>query len=171
MKATFEEFLNGRKIKMELVDVAVGKNSIEMMDGWDVDEIDMIVGSEGKTFYSASDAVQFLENNDLLEETVKVTDVFEETKELFRQFDEAKEENGSVEYTKEGYMGSREIALTQQPYIDGPAGERPVYKASAIDQGGRQYEITWEVVDNWEEIEDEQQMVDDWDAPSEIIEY
>src|SRR5690625_2427870 len=110
MKKTFEEFLNGRTIKSELVDVLVGKNSIEMMDGWDVDEIDLIVGSEGKTFYSAAEAVQFLENNGLLLDQIK--------------------DQGFGIVTFEG----KQYALTQQPYIDGPTGVSPNYKASGVDQ-------------------------------------
>jgi hypothetical protein len=58
--------------------------------------------------------------------------------------------------------------LTQQPYIDGAADETPYYRASAEDTEGNDHEVTWEVVDNWEQIEDEQEMVEDWEKPVNI---
>lgn len=69
---------------------------------------------------------------------------------------------GTVEY--EG----KEYALKQQPYIDGPADETPVYKSTAVDQEGNEFEVEWEVVENFEEIEDEQEMVEDWDKPASV---
>lgn len=59
----------------------------------------------------------------------------------------------------------KELALTQDPYIDGPTGEKPVYKALAQDAEGNEYEVEWEVREDWEEIEDEQEMVEDWEKP------
>lgn len=67
MEDKFNHFLDGRNIKDELVSIEIGDNSIEMMDGWDVDDNDRIIGDSGITFYSAADAVTFLENNNLLE--------------------------------------------------------------------------------------------------------
>lgn len=64
----------------------------------------------------------------------------------------------------------KEYALTQQPYIDGPTGETPFYRASAVDEENNAFEATWDVVDNWQEIEDEQEMVEDWDQPSNVKE-
>ena len=59
----------------------------------------------------------------------------------------------------------KEDALTQQPYIDGPADDIPYYRAMAVDAAGDEYEVKWEVVENWEKIEDEQEMVEDWESP------
>lgn len=59
----------------------------------------------------------------------------------------------------------KEYALTQQPYIDGPADGTPYYRAMAVDAEGNEYEVEWEVVEYWEKIEDEQEMVEDWDTP------
>ena len=58
----------------------------------------------------------------------------------------------------------KEYTLTQQAYIDGPADGTPVYKATAVDQEGNEYEVEWEVRENWEEIEDESDMCD-WENP------
>lgn len=60
-----------------------------------------------------------------------------------------------------------ELELTQQAYIDGKQEERPYYKAEAEDGEGNKYEVTWDVVDNYEEIEDEEEMCE-WDSPSDI---
>ncbi len=57
--------------------------------------------------------------------------------------------------------------LTQDAYIDGPAEGTPYYRAMAIDQEGNEYEVTWEVVENWEQIEDESEMCD-WDSPASV---
>lgn len=62
----------------------------------------------------------------------------------------------------------KEFALTQQAYVDGPANGTPYYKASAVDQKGNEYEVTWEVVENWEQVEDESEMCD-WDNPVEVV--
>lgn len=58
----------------------------------------------------------------------------------------------------------REYTLQQDAYIDGVAGDTPVYKAMALDDEGNEYEVTWEVVDHWEELEDESEMCD-WENP------
>jgi|GEM_PF-2558253 len=63
-------------------------------------------------------------------------------------------------YTIDG----KEITLTQDPFIDGVVGERPIYKAHGTDDQGNEYIVTWNVVDNWENIEDESEMCD-WDNP------
>lgn len=63
----------------------------------------------------------------------------------------------------------KEIKLTQDPYIDGVAGERPYYRAVGKDAEGKEYEVIWNVVDNWEEIEDEEEMVKEWDIPAKVI--
>ncbi|MFA8439285.1 hypothetical protein [Pueribacillus sp. YX66] len=65
----------------------------------------------------------------------------------------------------------KEFTLTQQPYIDGPSGGEPIFKAMAIDTDGNEYEVEWEVVDNWEEVAengDDQELVEDWSAPSNV---
>lgn len=102
-----------------------------------------------------------------------MTDIFQEGLEQIERFKEAKDENGSVSSVKAFEKGewptvNSEIALTQQPYIDGPADGTPHYKAAGIDQGGNEYEVKWEVRDNWEEIEDESEMVENWDEPDSI---
>lgn len=64
-----------------------------------------------------------------------------------------------------------EVAITQNPYFDGVREEKPVFKAAGVDCDGNEFEITWDVVENWEEVAeqgDDQQMVEDWDAPSKI---
>lgn len=60
------------------------------------------------------------------------------------------------------------ITLTQDPYIDGVAGERPMYKAHGKDEDGNEYIVTWDVVDGYEEITDESEMCD-WDRPIGIM--
>ncbi|EIT85924.1 hypothetical protein A374_08814 [Fictibacillus macauensis ZFHKF-1] len=57
------------------------------------------------------------------------------------------------------YKG-KEITLVQDPYIDGVSGQRPHYKATGEDVEGNEYLVTWDVKDNWEEIEDESEMCD-----------
>lgn len=101
-----------------------------------------------------------------------MTNIFEQDLKAKKAFANAKEENGSVESTNLFERGEHEfvnleVALTQQAYIDGNADERPVYKANGIDPEGEEYEVTWDVVDNWEEIEDEEEMCD-WDNPVSI---
>ena len=59
------------------------------------------------------------------------------------------------------------IALTQLPYIDGSTDEVPVYRAHGIDKEGNEYEIQWDVVENWKEIDDEQEMCN-WDNPANV---
>lgn len=59
----------------------------------------------------------------------------------------------------------KEYPLTQQPYIDGLADSTPYYRAMAVDAAGDEYEVEWEVVENWEKIEDEQEIVEDWESP------
>src|SRR5690625_1725417 len=97
--------------------------------------------------------------------------IFEKDLENKRAFTEAKEEYGSITSPvfyeilngEERYIDT-EVALTQQAYIDGPADETPFYKASGIDKEGNEYEIEWSVKENWEQIEDEEEMCD-WDSP------
>jgi|SRR5690625_1060487 len=98
-------------------------------------------------------------------------DIFEKDLENKRVFMEAKEQYGSIVSPvfyeilngKERYIDT-EVALTQQAYIDGQMDEAPVYKALGIDDEGNKYEIEWSVKDNWEQIEDEEEMCD-WDSP------
>lgn len=80
----------------------------------------------------------------------------EENKEEIKMIDQG---FGTVEFK------GKEYALTQQAYIDGLADETPIYKSHGIDREGNEYEFEWEVVENWELIEDEQEMVEDWDKP------
>lgn len=56
------------------------------------------------------------------------------------------------------------ITLTQAPYIDGAANERPVYRAHGTDEAGNEYIVTWDVVDGYEEITDESEMCV-WERP------
>ncbi|MBP1971562.1 hypothetical protein J2Z83_003713 [Virgibacillus natechei] len=112
-------------------------------------------------------------------------DIFANSLESIREFEGAKKQHGAIR----GVTGTRatstgaannggdklaertqevvttEIALTQQAYIDGLADETPIYKAHGIDREGNEYEVEWEVVENWDLIEDEQEMVEDWDKP------
>lgn len=60
------------------------------------------------------------------------------------------------------------ITLTQDPYIDGPADEHPIYKAHGTDENSAEYIVTWDVVDRYEEITDESEMCD-WDRPSGVL--
>ena len=75
------------------------------------------------------------------------------------------EENNMQKVTFEGY----EYTLTQEPYIDGVSGETPYYTATAVDADGEQHQVIWDVVDEWGEIEDESDMVADWDAPTSVL--
>lgn len=61
----------------------------------------------------------------------------------------------------------KEITLVQEPYIDGVAGERPYYRAVGTDAEGNEYKVIWDVVDGWEDIEDESDMCD-WDSPASV---
>lgn len=47
----------------------------------------------------------------------------------------------------------RQIFLTQDAYLGDTCGF-PVYKASAMDFVGNEYEITWELRNGWEDMED-----------------
>lgn len=62
----------------------------------------------------------------------------------------------------------KEYTLIQDAYIDGVPGEKPFYRANAVDTEGKLYEIRWDVKDNWEEIEDESEMCD-WDSPKGVF--
>lgn len=46
-----------------------------------------------------------------------------------------------------------QIFLTQNPYLGDTCGF-PVYKAAAMDFVGNEYEITWELRNGWEDMED-----------------
>lgn len=61
----------------------------------------------------------------------------------------------------------KEYTLTQDAYIDGSADETPYYRAMAEDAEGNEYEVFWDVLENWKEIEDEQEMCD-WDNPAKV---
>lgn len=100
-----------------------------------------------------------------------MTNIFEQANERLQKFEQEKEQNGMVKSVKafeenDYQFVNQEIALTQKPYIDG--SETPVYKAHGIDNVGNEYELEWEVVDNWEQIEDEQEMVANWEEPNYI---
>lgn len=58
----------------------------------------------------------------------------------------------------------KELRTTENPQIDGEEGERPVYRATALDADQNEYEVTWDVYDEWEEITDESSICD-WDNP------
>jgi len=45
------------------------------------------------------------------------------------------------------------IALTQDAYLDGTK-DNPYYTAAAIDGQGREYRVRWDVVEDWQDIED-----------------
>lgn len=60
------------------------------------------------------------------------------------------------------------IKTNQEPFIDGMSDEKPIYKAYGEDQEGNEYIITWNVVDHYEEIEDESEMCN-WDKPSGLM--
>ena len=71
----------------------------------------------------------------------------------------------------------KEYTLTQDAYIAEGANryryglplddDRPFYKASAVDQEGNEFEVAWEVVDHWQELEDENEMCD-WENPASV---
>lgn len=94
-----------------------------------------------------------------------------------KKFYEYKKEFGSVT-TRKAYENGNfphvmELALKQAPYLDGFADEPPVFRASAVDEEGNEYEVEWEVKDNWEEIakhSDDQEMVENWEEPDVITE-
>lgn len=93
---------------------------------------------------------------------------------LIRMWIENYIEENSKEETKMKDQGfgtvefeGKEYTLKQQAYIDGKADERPYYRAMAVDQEGNEHEVTWDVVDNWEEIEDESESCD-WDEPESV---
>ncbi|MWV44931.1 hypothetical protein GRF59_15015 [Paenibacillus sp. HJL G12] len=56
------------------------------------------------------------------------------------------------------------LKTTQDPYIDGVSGERPHYKATAVDAENNEYILVWDVYDEYEEITDESEMCD-WYNP------
>lgn len=61
----------------------------------------------------------------------------------------------------------KEYTLTQEAYAAGSANGVPYFQATAVDAEGNEYEVTWDVRDNWEEIAatgDDSEMCD-WDAP------
>lgn len=62
----------------------------------------------------------------------------------------------------------KEYKLIQEAYIDG-THDKPFYRANAVDDRGKLYEIRWSVKDNWEEIEDESEMCE-WDSPTSVTE-
>ncbi|WP_054955033.1 hypothetical protein [Paenibacillus dakarensis] len=62
------------------------------------------------------------------------------------------------------------ITLMQDPYIDGPIDERPIYKALGVDEEGKECIVVWQVVDGYEEITDESSMCD-WENPSGIMKF
>lgn len=61
----------------------------------------------------------------------------------------------------------KKYSLEQQAYIDGIQDRELYYKASALDAEGNKCVVVWDVVDNWEQIEDEQEMCD-WESPISI---
>ncbi|MFJ5713101.1 helix-turn-helix domain-containing protein [Neobacillus sp. NPDC093127] len=86
------------------------------------------------------------------------------TKEGMERLTDKREEK-KMTVTFEG----KEITLTQDPYIDGVPGREPYYRAVGIDAEGNEYNVVWNVVDNYEEIEDESEMVADWGKPFDVI--
>lgn len=57
--------------------------------------------------------------------------------------------------------GDIELTLEDMPCIAG-TNEEPYYVAVALDAQGRDYEITWEIIEGCENEEDESQCCD-WD--------
>lgn len=65
----------------------------------------------------------------------------------------------------------KEFTLTQQPYIHGVIGKEPFFIAEATDSEGNLYQVIWEVVENWEEVAengDDQELVEDWEKPTNV---
>ena len=54
------------------------------------------------------------------------------------------------------------IYLTQQAYLDG-THENPCYRAHAKDADDNAYLITWDVLDGWQDQDDESECCD-WDV-------
>ena len=64
----------------------------------------------------------------------------------------------------------KEYTLTQEAYIDGPAGEDPVFRAAAVDSDGNDFLVEWNIRENWKEIAetgDNTEMCD-WDTPASV---
>jgi hypothetical protein len=58
----------------------------------------------------------------------------------------------------------KELRTLENPYIDGEQGQRPYYRAIALDAEENEHEVIWDVFDGWEDITDESSICD-WDNP------
>jgi hypothetical protein len=81
--------------------------------------------------------------------------------------DEHTEDYGIVHYN------GQIITITQTPYVDGTTGKKPYYRALGISASKNEKEISekiewdiiWDVKDNWEEIDNDEDMCE-WETPS-----
>lgn len=58
-----------------------------------------------------------------------------------------------------------ELAITQDPYPDGPVGGDWCFRASAMDRAGNLWHITWDPIPDVDECLDYGSQVEDWDKP------
>lgn len=97
-----------------------------------------------------------------------------------KKYNDYVKENGAVNFEE------KEYAITQQPYINGVWDEEPYYLATAIDVGGNEYQVKWELEEDireaYEEIERQREAGEtpdysavedegsacDWDNPVEV---
>ena len=57
------------------------------------------------------------------------------------------------------------ITLSQEPYIDWVCGESAYYIAHATDVGGNDYEVYWDICDDYDPEQQEEESACEWDAP------
>jgi hypothetical protein len=76
-----------------------------------------------------------------------------------------KKEFGTVTFEGEEYILTQATYLNHTQGLDGIADNH--YKASAIDLEGNQYNVYWNPVDGWEQIEDESDCCN-WTSPKHV---
>lgn len=86
--------------------------------------------------------------------------------EVFRKEEAAERLSNVPDTASTIYFESKPYVTTQEPFIDGPANAL-FYKANGLDQEGNEVLLIWDVVDEWETIEDQSDMCD-WENPMEV---
>lgn len=76
-----------------------------------------------------------------------------------KMFDEYAKKFGAIAYN------GIELALTQDPYPDGPFMDW-YFTASAMDLDGNRWDVFWYSTPDVDECEDYASQVDDWDCPT-----
>lgn len=79
---------------------------------------------------------------------------------MINLFNDFKKKFGSVVYR------GVELALTQDPYPDGPVGGDWCFRANAMDNVGNLWHITWDPIPDADEWDDYYNQVEDWDRPA-----